>query len=185
MTLIKISPSYSISATLNGFQNQNAVVYHLCNHQQKYSFKQNSSLKIYMEKYCEGFVIEPKYTLNYIITVLLMNWKQSGLLYHCSVKCTGLLRKALRTRYKFIYLEDLRRLVSHHFKRNDLENATLQSYHEHFMAHLWCVEPEIFELLKPPLTSIECSARFTCHGFHRLNCNVNNWGQFLFYASDD
>lgn len=185
MTLINISPLYTISSTLNGFSNQQLVVYHLCNHQQKYSFKQNSSLKVYMEQYCKGFEIEPKYTLNYIITVLLMNWKQLGLLYHCSVKCTGKLRKALRVRHKFIYLNDLRRLVSKHFRRNHFENTSLQPHHEHFQAHLWCVEPEIFEMIKPPLSSSECSARFTCHGIYRLNCNVNNWGQFHYYLNDD
>lgn len=142
-----------------------AVTYTFCSHQQKYVFKQKSKLKLYLEESCHGFVRAPSYTLNYIIVVLLMNWKELGLLSHCTIKCTGRIRKILGVHYRHLYIGLLRSYVHQQFKIPASHQDFEEQFQLSFCAPLWCVSPEVFEIVKPPLSKEECPLRLHCHRF--------------------
>jgi len=157
-----------------------AVTYTVCNHQQKYFFKQNSLLKNYLEEQCNGFVEDSSYTLNYIIVVLLANWKELGLLYHCSVRCTGRLRKIFKVHYKYLHFSALRSLVRKHFRQPLQDREYERKYFCHSMGLLWCVSPEILELVAPPLSKTECVLRPLCGAFGQYNFCFRMAGNGIF-----
>ena len=157
-----------------------AVTYTVCNHQQKYFFKQNSLLKNYLEEQCNGFIEDSSYTLNYIIVVLLANWKELGLLYHCSVRCTGRLRKVFKVHYKYLHLNTLRNLVRKHF-RQPLQDREFERKHFRLsITPLWCVSPEILELVAPPLSRTECTLWSPCSALGRNNFCCKMAGNGIF-----
>lgn len=68
---------------------ENLLLYQGCSHNQKYKIKINSKLKSYITT-CKGFVrdSEDSYTINYLLAVLIANWKEQGLIIHRAVHNT-------------------------------------------------------------------------------------------------
>lgn len=123
-------------------------IYNECPHREKYSFNPRSTLRQYFES-CEGCAIDPehKYTINYIILILLTNLKKNNWLIQNAVYkadfyivCNKELQLALRTPEPFIKLRNLRRQVLRHMEYHEkpcYANNLLERYYIPF----WCVGP--------------------------------------------
>ena len=89
----------------NGEFNYPRMLHHACPCREKYYLKSRSTLSKYLTRHCKGFVVDPerKYTLNYIIVVLLVNWKEKHLLwrrpFELEVKDDGLVGRVVNTRH--------------------------------------------------------------------------------------
>lgn len=97
-------------------------------------FKENSSLLKYLETHCKGWVVSPsnRYTLNYVLIVLLANLREKGFLqtkaqrYLC-VKGDSVFRKIEGFRAKITQVSSLRHIIaSRHF--NTAENSKYTTF---------------------------------------------------------
>ncbi len=134
------------------------LVYTACPHLEKYEFCQNAPIKKYLETKCKGFVKDPKdrYTLNYIIAVLIVNWAHLKIIKHHAVKVNGYIRKALRYRLEFLFTSHLRPLVLQQLdakierKKLSVEWGELTHFYmiTPYRTPLWCPPPSVLAWLR-------------------------------------
>lgn len=89
-----------------------------CPHQDRCRFRSGSALKSYLETECEGFVKDPsdRYVINYIIVVLLADFKSKRLFdaeFSSIVYCSLALQKVFGR--AILHLSSLRAEVKKHF----------------------------------------------------------------------
>ena len=126
------------------------IHYEACPHQERYSFIPHSPLKNYLEKHCEGFVQDPeeKYTINYIVFVLLANWKARELFSkeQDSVLATSYIKRAFMTTSKVIGIRGLRRRVASQLDAK-AEDFYMRIDPNSYLVPLWCLTNEDIEYL--------------------------------------
>jgi len=108
------------------------ICYYPCDCQQKYSFKKNSKLLPYLQQ-CKGWIVDPqeKYTLNYVMIVLLAYLREKNLIYYCEENKLHLIHpvdeicKALEWSVKLKHISEIRM----HIARAHLEGFKGSLYH--------------------------------------------------------
>ena len=99
----------------------------LCPCKEKWSFVKNSNLETYLKTHCLGWSPDPqnKYTANFIVAVLLANFKNKGLLKRrggrfLEISTDRFLRKVQGFNKKYIDVGCIRRIiVTRHFEVNE------------------------------------------------------------------
>lgn len=138
------------------------LLYFLCLHQGRYAIK-DPCLSHYLTTQCEGFVEDPdgEYTLQYLLYVLIANWKEKKLLKDCDLRVDNHLRIVFRTRNLTIPLYKLRPLI---FKK--LASEVTLTYvalgHKKFKPPLCKELKQDFILLNNPLSEHHCSYGQVC-----------------------
>lgn len=126
------------------------IHYKACPHQDKYTFIPHSPLKDYLENHCEGFVRDPdsKYTINYIVIVLLANWKARRLFSkkQDSVLATSYIKKAFRTTSAVIGIRGLRRRIISQLD-TVAEDFFMRIDPNAYLVPLWCLAESDIEFL--------------------------------------
>jgi len=89
-----------------------------CSCRDKLSFKDDSPLQKYLETRCKGWVpdTENKYTLNYVLLVLIANLKEANLITEPIIRLSSELQDLFEE--NFIHIQDLRHKVRSFFKGN-------------------------------------------------------------------
>lgn len=123
------------------------LYYTYCPHGNSYQFRHNSSLRKYLEKNCKGWVRNSvdRYTLNYVILVLVCALKEKGLVRKTVIYCDTELREIFDTDCVLVHL--LRSKVREHFLHNEF--PTRNDYFP-----FWCVpgyEELILDVFEKPV----------------------------------
>jgi len=126
------------------------IYYEACPHQDKYPFIPNSPLQNYLENHCEGFVKDDqdKYTINYLVFVLLANWKTRKLFSkkQDSVLATSYIKKAFRTTSAVIGIRGLRRRIISQLD-TVAEDFFMRIDPDSYLVPLWCLDESDIEFL--------------------------------------
>ena len=148
----------------------NGIALLLCLHQERYAIK-DPCLLYYLTKQCEGFVEDPegKYTLQYLLHVLLANWRERNLLKDCDLRVDKHLRIVFRTRDLVIPLYKLRFLI---FKKLESEVAfTYVALNQEKLKPPYCNElKQDFILLNSFPSEHHCTYGQVCEDSNKI-CN--------------
>ena len=141
-----------------------------CPHGEKYTLEDSTLLQYLMED-CKGFQIDPegKYTLNYVITVLLANWKEKQLIQHCTVLTNGRIKRAFGTYDSCFCLTELRAMVLRYFDTKEF--FLLEGYYRIYRAPLWCLDSSLMEQLQAEIGN--CNYPSSCDKIKTFKCENN------------
>jgi len=146
------------------------LLYFLCLHQERYAIK-DPCLLYYLTRLCEGFVEDPegKYTLQYLLHVLLANWREKNLLKDCDLRVDKHLRIVFRTKALVIPLYKLRLLI---FKKLESEvTFTYVALNQEKFKPLYCKElKQDFTFLNSSPSEHHCTYGQVCADSNEI-CN--------------
>lgn len=119
------------------------IIYTTCPHLERHKFCHDSPLLNYLQSHCKGFEedISGRYTLNYIIVVLLANWFEKELLLHDTIICDPFIQTAFKTENRFLFLSELRGLVVEQTEPLG-EHYFSKIWFRRYQTPLWCVYQE-------------------------------------------
>ena len=143
-----------------------SLQYFFCTHQEKYQIKRSSRLESYL-KNCKGFVKDPKnlYTVNYIIAVLVANWRDQGLITHLVIKNVPQIRSVLGAYTEGITYYRLRELVFRQLETGPQYDAIYSCIDDSYFAAFHCVNEEtglvLRKLLECPGCDVSCMMQWT------------------------
>lgn len=148
-----VTPLSQHTAHRHNLQSE-AIEHWLCPHKDKYQFLPQSPLKDYLETHCEGFISDPenKYTINYIVLVLLANWGALRLILTTgkAVRATSYIKKAFATSSPVIGFTGLRRRIITQLDTK-AEDSYLRQYVKAYNCPLWCLKNEELDILNSAL----------------------------------
>lgn len=133
-------------------EEQSWLVYSSCIHENKYKFKDNSPLEAYLRTKCHGFVQDSvkMYNINYILIILLSNWKYYKLIHDRTIKTTIHIRRAFKlSRAKqndVIHSSQLRKMVVEQLDA-PVEMRFLKEVHCFYTWPFWCLSESSIRLV--------------------------------------
>ena len=91
------------------FYSENEVGFNFCIHKDRYPIKSEQFLN-YLTTDCKGFTVseDGKYSVHYLLVVLLTNWKDQHLISRCKVKTNKQIRRVFGIRGSKVQIYHLR-----------------------------------------------------------------------------
>lgn len=105
------SRTSSISSSIP-LQLKDHLAYYICQRHEKYKIKPKSYLRAYLNN-CPGFQqdIQEEYTINYLLVVLIVYWKDIGLIGKSGLQNTEEIQKLFKKDRPYIEFYEIERLV--------------------------------------------------------------------------
>jgi len=111
------TPSISSSIPL---RQEDHLAYYICQRYEKYKIKPESYLRTYLNN-CPGFQqdIQEEYTINYLLVVLIVYWKDIGLLGESGLRNTKEIQQLFKKDQPYIEFYGIERLVGKHLESEE------------------------------------------------------------------
>lgn len=138
-------------------QQEYRLEYYICQRHEKYKIKSESYLRTYLSS-CPGFQqdIQEEYTINYLLVVLIVYWKDIGLLGESGLRNTEEIQQLFQKDQPYIEFYRIERLVGEHLESEEPITPSDCSSNPSIWLADWNKKPFEYSLARYALTD-QCS----------------------------